>query len=125
SKYNERVKVLIVFNHPAPYKVKIFNELSKLIDLDVLFERTAASDRPKDFYDENNIQFNATFLKDCYFGAENTFTSKVKNYIKKHHKEYDLIIKAPGVVLKNVDISSFKNKLITFYNKINILKLIN
>lgn len=86
------MKVLIVFNHPAPYKVKIFNELAKLIDLQVIFERTSASDRPKNFYAENDIQFKHFFIKNCYFGAENTFTSKVKQYIKKHHAEYDLII---------------------------------
>ena len=86
------MKVLIVFNHPAPYKVKIFNELAKLVDLDVLFERTHASDRPKDFYIENKIGFNATFFHGCYLGAENTFTNKVKNYIKKNYQNYDLII---------------------------------
>lgn len=86
------MKVLIVFNHPAPYKVKLFNEISKIIDLDVIFERTKASDRPDDFYAENDIKFNAIFFTTSYLGAENTFTNKVRKYIKNHHNEYDLII---------------------------------
>lgn len=86
------MKVLIVFNHPAPYKVKLFNEISKIVDLDVIFEREKASDRPIDFYAENNIQFNAMILKGCYLGKENTFTGKVRKYIKENHSKYDLII---------------------------------
>ena len=51
------MKVLIVFNHPAPYKVRLFNALSKEIDLDVIFERKTAKDRPADFYVENKYDF--------------------------------------------------------------------
>lgn len=86
------MKVLIVFNHPAPYKVKLFNEIAKIVDLDVIFEREKASDRPTDFYAENKIEFNAMILKGCYLGKENTYTNKVKKYIKDNHDKYDLII---------------------------------
>ena len=47
------MRVLIIFNHPAPYKVEAFNELSKYCDLTVLFERTKAKDRPDSFYAAN------------------------------------------------------------------------
>ena len=114
------MKVFIVFNHPAPYKVTIFNELAKLIDLDVIFERTSASDRPKDFYAGNNIQFNVQFIHGCYFGAENTFTSKVKKYIKKHHKEYDLIIMNGYSTIAEMKAINFMNsKKIPFVLYIN------
>ena len=86
------MRVLIIFNHPAPYKVKAFNELSKYVDLTVIFERTKASDRPDSFYDANEYKFNAIFLKDGYVGREGTVSSKVRSYIKEHHSEYDLII---------------------------------
>ena len=86
------MKVLIVFNHPAPYKVRLFNELSKDIDLDVIFERRKAKDRPIEFYTEKEYKFNAIFHKSLNIGRENSISFKVKNYIKKHHKEYDLII---------------------------------
>ena len=86
------MKVLIVFNHPAPYKVRLFNALAKDIDLDVIFERRKASDRPLDFYNENKYEFNVTFLKRGAFGREQSNTGELKRYLKKHHNDYDLII---------------------------------
>ena len=86
------MRVLIIFNHPAPYKVKVFNELSKYCDLTVLFERTKAKDRPDSFYYENNIQFKHLFLKDGYVGKEGSISNKVRRYIKNHHSDFDLII---------------------------------
>ena len=86
------MRVLIIFNHPAPYKVKAFNELSKYCDLTVLFERTKAKDRPDSFYDANEYKFNAIFLKDGYIGNEGTISNGPRKYIKEHHHEFDVII---------------------------------
>ena len=86
------MRVLIIFNHPAPYKVKIFNGLSQYVDLTVIFERTKAKDRPDSFYDANEYKFETIFFNDGYIGNEGTITNKVRRYIKEHHKEYDLII---------------------------------
>ena len=86
------MRVLIVFNHPAPYKVKIFNELAKYVDLTVLFERTKASDRPDAFYRENDYQFKVEFIKTGYVGNEGSVSNKVRKYIKEHHQEFDAII---------------------------------
>ena len=33
------MRTLFVFNHPAPYKVSVFNELAKLTKIRVIFER--------------------------------------------------------------------------------------
>ena len=86
------MKVLIVFNHPAPYKVKLFNELSKKLDLFVIFERKYAKDRPANFYSEKNYQFNNTIYEKGYLCRENSFTFKLKKYIKENHQKYDLIV---------------------------------
>lgn len=86
------MKVLIVFNHPAPYKVLIFNELSKYVDLTVLFERNKAKDRPDQFYSENIYDFKSITLTDSYVGNEGSLSNKVKEYIKEHHSEFDLIV---------------------------------
>ena len=86
------MKVLIVFNHPAPYKVQIFNELSKYIDLTVLFERSKAKDRPAEFYSVNKYDFKSITLLDSYIGREGSLSNKVRNHIKEHHKDYDLIV---------------------------------
>ncbi len=86
------MKVLVVFNHPAPYKVKQFNELAKLVDLTVIFERDSASDRPASFYANNNYQFSHMFLLTGYYGKENSRSNELRNYLKIHAKEFDHII---------------------------------
>ena len=86
------MKVLIVFNHPAPYKVLIFNELAKHVDLTVIFERNKAKNRPDKFYSLNKYGFKAITLTDCYFGNEGTYSNNVKKFIKQHHSEFDLIV---------------------------------
>ena len=86
------MKVLIVFNHPAPYKVQIFNELSKYVDLTVLFERNKAKDRPAEFYSVNKYDFKSITLQDSYIGREGSLSNNVKKHIKEHHNEYDLIV---------------------------------
>ncbi len=86
------MKTLFVFNHPAPYKVHVFNELNKLTDIQVIFEREKAKDRPASFYGANKYDFPVIFFNSCYFSNENTFTGKVKKYVKKHHSEYDVIV---------------------------------
>ena len=83
-------KVLIVFNHPAPYKVKLFNELSKHIDLTVIFERSKASDRNKSFYEESNYQFKTVKIHGLNIGKENIISNGVKKHLK--HNPYDLVI---------------------------------
>ena len=86
------MKVLIVFNHPAPYKVQLFNELAKLCELTVIFERTHAKDRPLDFYNVNKYDSNHIFLTKGYVGREGSISNKVRDYIREHHQEYDHII---------------------------------
>lgn len=86
------MKTLFVFNHPAPNKVHVFNILSELTDIQVIFERRSAKDRPDSFYANNKYNFPLIFLKRGAFSNENTTTSELKAYIKKHHAEYDQII---------------------------------
>ena len=86
------MRVLIIFNHPAPYKVKAFNELSKYVSLTVLFERTRAKNRPDSFYDTNKYNFETVFLTDGYIGNEGTLSNKTREYIKRNHSKFDLII---------------------------------
>ena len=86
------MKTLFVFNHPAPYKVHVFNILSELTDIQVIFERRSAKDRPDSFYANNQYNFPLIFLKRGAFSNENTTTSELRAFIKKHHSEYDQII---------------------------------
>ena len=73
------MKTLFVFNHPAPYKVKVYNELSKLKDIQVIFERESAKDRPSSFYADNEYNFPVMFIKNGAFSNENTYDLIVMN----------------------------------------------
>ncbi len=84
------MKILIVFNHPAPYKVALFNGLAKHHDVHVIFERFAAKDRHKDFYNEANYEFTLHKINGINLGNENHLCTGVKRHLKKH--QYDLII---------------------------------
>ena len=55
------MKVLFLTNIPSPYRVDFFNELGKLCELTVLFEREKATDREWD--SNNNINYEAIYLK--------------------------------------------------------------
>ena len=83
-------KILIVFNHPAPYKVRLFNELSKNFDLHVIFERGSASDRNKGFYFEEDFNFTTHKIHGIKFGREGLLSFGVKKHLK--HNKYDLVI---------------------------------
>lgn len=39
------MKILFVFNHPAPYKVELLKRIAKELDIFVLFERKTNKDR--------------------------------------------------------------------------------
>ena len=84
------MKVLIVFNQPAPYKVKLFSLLSKKIDLTVIFEKRSCPNRHPLFYANNVYDFNHIFLKHGSFGEENSYSSEIIKHLKTNH--YDLII---------------------------------
>lgn len=83
-------KVLFVFNHPAPYKVRFLNELSKFVDLNVIFERDKNSDRNKSFYFEHSYLFKTTKIKGLAIGKENIISNDVKKHLQNN--AYDLII---------------------------------
>ena len=83
-------KVLIVFNHPAPYKVRLYNELAKDFNLSVIFERGKNKDRLTSFYSETNYKFNNIKIRGLKLGNENFISCGVKNHIKNNH--YDLIL---------------------------------
>ena len=83
-------KILIVFNHPAPYKVAFFNELAKYYDLTVIFERNKEKSRNKKFYYETKYNFKTVHIKGFPFGNMNFVSGGVKNHLKNN--KYDLVI---------------------------------
>ena len=84
------MKVLIVFNQPAPYKVRLFSLLAKSVDLTVIFEKKSCPNRHSLFYASNIYDFNHIFLKKGSFGEENSSSNEIIKHLKEN--KYDLII---------------------------------
>jgi glycosyltransferase involved in cell wall biosynthesis len=102
------MKILIVFNQPAPYKVNLFNLLAKDNDIHVIFERKTASNRNKKFYSSNQYNFSHEFFAHGAFGEENSNTGELVKHLKKHH--YDLIIMNGYATLTEMRTISYMNK---------------
>lgn len=83
-------KILIVFSHPAPYKVHFFNLLSKHVDLTVIFERTLSSYSKKQYQNNPPFLFKTIAIGGVNLGKENHFSFNLIRHLKKH--TYDAII---------------------------------
>ena len=83
-------KVLFLVNIPSPYRVSFFNELEKLCDLTVLFERKTSDERELDWFNNNFTDFKAVFLEGIKINKNNVLCFSVTKYLKR--ELFDLII---------------------------------
>ena len=56
-------KVLYIVNVPAPYMVNYFNELGKLVELTVIFEKDTSTERDKSWSEYRFDNFKGIILK--------------------------------------------------------------
>lgn len=84
------MKILWLTNIPSPYRVDFFNELGKLCELTVLFEKKNASDRDDSWLNFEIKNFHAIFLKGISCGVAEAFCPNVVRYL--HKKMSDKII---------------------------------
>ena len=84
------MKIFWLFNHPAPYKVDLFNELGKQTDFLAVFERDSEGDRNPLFYDRSAINFKAHFCKGVKLGVLNSYTSEPVKLLKQD--QYDIVV---------------------------------
>lgn len=83
------MKILYLTNIPSPYRVDFFNELGKMCELTVLFERERASDRDERWESKHSNTFDSIFLKGKKIGADKSFCPGV---VKHLNQTYDAII---------------------------------
>lgn len=83
----ERKRVLFLANIPSPYRVDFFEELGKLCELTVLYEKKNADDRKWQYVD--NINYKAIYMKGIKTGPDSAFCFEVLTYLRK---EYDVIV---------------------------------
>lgn len=83
-------KILFLTNVPSPYRVDFFNELGKLIDLHVIYERKKPSDRDKSWCAKKAINFKETYLNGINVGNDSAFSFSILKYLRD--KSYDIIL---------------------------------
>ncbi len=85
------MKIFWVFNHPAPYKVELFNALGQRHDVTAYFERRQEKGRNATFYNEEVRSFHAIYGHPLKIGAFNNFSFKAKSLLKEHLQD-DIIV---------------------------------
>lgn len=83
------MKVLWLTNLPSPYRVGFFNEMGKLCDLTVLFERKSSDERDESWDNYEFTNFNHVFLKGVKVGVSTALCPEVVKYLDKR---FDRII---------------------------------
>lgn len=84
------MNILWIFNHPAPYKIKFFNELGKKTNLQVIFERNKEGDRNDIFYSEKIYNFKVHVSKSIKIGPIDNYTRDPIKFLKKN--AYDIVV---------------------------------
>lgn len=80
---NSRIKVLYLVNIPAPYMVSYFNELGKLCDLTVIFEKETSTERDRSWKKYKFVNFNGIVLKGIATDVDAAFCPQIMRYLKR------------------------------------------
>lgn len=84
------MKVLYHTNIPSPYKVNLFDELSKYCDLTVTFERGTASDRDKNWYGKQTGNYREIWLEGHPIGSDSSWGTDLVRHLKQ--ESYDVVV---------------------------------
>ena len=84
------MKILFLTNIPSPYRVDFFNELGKISDLTVVFERVSSTERDASWKKFDTSRFNPVFMKGFKQGVANAFCPGIIRHLKK--KVYDEVV---------------------------------
>lgn len=84
------MRVLFLTNVPSPYRVAFFNELGKLCDLTVLFEKRTSDERNDTWKNYRFDNFKGIFLKGKSISVDDGLCPEVVRYLQKDR--YDHIV---------------------------------
>ena len=95
------MKVLIITNIPSPYRVRFYNEIGKVINLYVLYERHSASDRDKNWSSGDAKKYKSIFMHGISIGNESSFGWEAIKQINKIKPDIIVIsgYSSPAVIL--------------------------
>ncbi len=83
------MKVLFTANIPSPYRTAFFNELGKLCDLTVLYERDRDVSRDRSWTGEDPENYRAVIMKGFDYSEADAFCPEVDRYLKQ---DYDIFV---------------------------------
>ena len=69
------MKIFWLFNHPAPYKVDLFNLLGGKAELTACFERVSESGRNELFYSRPALCFKPVLCKGVKFPSYQSYST--------------------------------------------------
>ena len=84
------MRLAYVTNLPAPYRVSFLNELGRLCDLTVFYERHSASDRDSSWRAEKARSYREVYCDDRPFGADKSFGLDLTKRVRA--AEYDRLL---------------------------------
>lgn len=84
------MNILYLTNIPTPYRIDFFDELGKLCNLTVLYERKTAKNRETSWLNKKANNFHEIFLTGKNFGVEASLSFEVIKWLKK--SDFDLIV---------------------------------
>lgn len=76
-------KIVFVTTIPSPYRVRFFNELGKVCDLTVFFEKRSSSERDEEWKKLDIKSFKAVFLKGISVKSNKAFCPSIIGELKK------------------------------------------
>lgn len=83
------MKILFLTNIASPYRIKFFNELGKVVDLTVIFERKRAKNRNDNWLKSKFNNFKAEYLSGIKISNDSSFSLSILDWLKK---DFDLIV---------------------------------
>ncbi len=84
------MRILFMTNVPSPYRVDFFNELGKLCDLTVTFEKNTSDERNDTWKEYHFEHFKGVFLKGKSTGVDSALCLDIVQHLKE--ETYDRII---------------------------------
>lgn len=84
------MKVLFITNIPSPYRVDFFNELGKMCELTVVFEKASSDERNEEWKQYKFANFKGIILNGKSVSVDKAFSLKIIRYVKD--KSFDHII---------------------------------
>ena len=104
------MKILYLTNIEVPYRVSFFNELSRFVDLTVLYEREVSSNRDNKWAKSVEIKHKSLYLSGMRLSNENSFSLKICDVVSRG---WDIVI--VGCVNSEVQIVAM---LYMYFNRI-------